>query len=1210
MKEADFVSLPAARVVSKKLGVQVRFLLGPAGSGKTYRCLSEIRAALAQSPEGPPLLCLAPKQATFQLERQLLADDALGGYTRLRILSFERLAEFVFDWLGQPTPTLLSEEGRVMVLRALLQRQRDELRIFRASARLPGFASQLSQLLRDLQRHQLSAARADELAEKPELPIPLKGKLHDVGLMLRAYLEWLTAHNLEDADHLLDLAAAALRASTTTTHDARVGISHQPSTINHSQSPIAHRQSPRAVAALWLDGFAEMTPQELDLLTALVPWCEHATLAFCLDGAPPEQTSWLSMWSVIGQTCRRCCERLSALSACEVTLEVLARDAARSRFVASPVLQHLEASWAKPEPFTICDLRFTEDEPDKTAVPDRSPAVTQHAARSTLSSALRLAACANPEAEAVLGAQEILRHIRSGGRFRDCAVLLRSLEGYADALRRVFTRYEIPFFLDRRESIAHHPVAELTRYALRVVALGWEHDDWFGALKTGLVHDDDAALDRLENEALARGWRGNVWLGPLPSAGHEQFAAWLERLRQRVVPPFQHFAQALDAGERKPTGAQLAAALCGLWGELQMERRLERWSEAEIAHRPSPIAHSLHATAWEQMNEWLRNLELAFRDEPLALSDWLPIIEAGLANLTVGVVPPALDQVLIGTIDRSRNPDLQLALVLGLNESVFPAPPALTVLLSEADRRALTLHGTELGPDAREQIGRERFLAYIACTRPRRRLVLTCAARDAADNALNPSPFLEHVQRLFPGLERETFAEPTDWTATEHLSELIVPLLKLRATQPPAEAAALATLESLPPLAAALAKHAQLAAPRDEQLPPVLAGKIYGAELATSVSALEDFAACPFKFFVGHGLAAEERKQFEVDRRERGSFQHEVLKEFHRRVQAQGRRWRDLSPAEARALVRQIGDELTPAFRDGLFLANAAGRFTAGTLIAGLEQLMETLVGWTAQYQFDPHAVEVGFGLKDSRLPGWRLDLGGDHALVLRGRIDRVDLCRVTADAALVVIVDYKSSARELDAVKLHHGLELQLLAYLGALSQLPDPKGEFGVARLLPAGVSYVSLKGGAKGGDNRVEAQDDPQTLRTEGCQHRGRFDGGQLERFDNRGVSKGDQFRFSKNKDGEFSKRGNEALPAEAFGALLKQVEDFLRRYGQAIYAGDARVAPYRKGTETACDFCDYRPICRFDPWTEPYRVLRPPSKPSDAAPAGKTSARKKP
>src|SRR6185295_7221360 len=128
---------------------------------------------------------------------------------------------------------------------------------------------------------------------------------------------------------------------------------------------------------------------------------------------------------------------------------------------------------------------------------------------------LRVAVCPNPDAEVVLAAREILRHVRAGGRYRDCAVLVRTHAGHHNALRRVFQRYEIPFFLDRREPVAHHPLAELTRYALRTVALGWEHDDWFGALKTGLVPGDEAEFDALENQALARGWTADAWQRPL-----------------------------------------------------------------------------------------------------------------------------------------------------------------------------------------------------------------------------------------------------------------------------------------------------------------------------------------------------------------------------------------------------------------------------------------------------------------------------------------------------------------------------------------------------------------------------------------------------------------------------------------------------------------------------------------------------------------------
>ena len=109
--------------------MHVDFLLGPAGSGKTTRCLQEIRAALAD-PDGPPLLLLAPKQATFQLERQILATGEIAGYARLQILSFERLADLVLEHFDGAPPRLIEEEGRLMVLRALLMEQQKSLKIF------------------------------------------------------------------------------------------------------------------------------------------------------------------------------------------------------------------------------------------------------------------------------------------------------------------------------------------------------------------------------------------------------------------------------------------------------------------------------------------------------------------------------------------------------------------------------------------------------------------------------------------------------------------------------------------------------------------------------------------------------------------------------------------------------------------------------------------------------------------------------------------------------------------------------------------------------------------------------------------------------------------------------------------------------------------------------------------------------------------------
>jgi ATP-dependent helicase/nuclease subunit B len=1161
----------------EKKAVQARFLLGPAGSGKTFRCLAEIRAALAASPEGPPLVLLAPKQATFQLERQLLADSALPGYTRLNIFSFERLARFVLDARGVPMPSgLLAEEGRVMVLRALLMRHESELKLFRPSARRPGFAQQLSQLLGELQQHQFTPARLRTLSARPDLRHELQDKLHDLALLFDAYTNWLAENELQDGNRLLDAATEALR----------------------SKSAIRNLQF--AIQSLWLDGFAEMTPQELDLLAAILPRCDRATLAFCLANEPAAETSWLSIWSSIGKTFQQCRQRLANAPDCKVSIEILKRKSP-NRFSNSPALRHLEANWS------VAVHGF--------GVPLSGGQVQLPASRlkaELQTKPIRIISCPNAEAEAVFAAREILKFVHddsSGNRFRDAAVLVRSLDGYHKPLERAFRRYGIPFFLDRREFMAHHPLAELTRSALRTVTFDWPHDDWFAALKAGFSPVDEAEIDRLENEALARGWHGAKWREPIQIADNSELEINLERLRENILPPFEHLATQFARCKSRPTGAQLAEALREFWSEMNVEPTLERWSLPDPGPSlPAPRHSSLHLTVWEQMNAWLDNVTLAFADEALALRDWLPIMEAGLATLTVGVIPPALDQVLIGAIDRARNPDLKLALVLGVNESVFPAAPAAPTILTDTDRDEMSQHAGAPGPDLRERLARERYLGYIACTRASEKLVVTFSRQDADGKTLNPSSFIAHLRRILPGLEIEESSGEVKLDEAEHASELIAPLVEVQnlvgaevtrlkskesqglLTSSPATLDWKSLLE-LPALKKLVAALAALREPDStESLSPALAEKLFGPTLHSSVSRLEEFAACPFRFFVHSGLRAEERKVFELDAREQGSFQHEVLKMFHKQLSAENKRWRDITPPEARERVGKIAAVLAPNYRDGLLHTDEQSRFTARVLAESLQDFVETLVTWMrGQYEFDPAVAELEFGFDAGGAPAWEIDLDAGHRLALRGRIDRIDLCHETGDRALCVVMDYKSGQRKLDKILVEHGVQLQLLAYLAAVRHWPYPHALFGVQQLIPAGVFYVNLRGQYESGGTRDEALADAAAARKRAYRHSGRFDASALSRLDRTNAA--DQFNYRLNKDGSVRSNSVEALPRAEFEALLDQVETRLQEMGRAIFSGAAQVDPYRKGHETPCGFCDYRAVCRIDPWTHRYRVLRP-------------------
>lgn len=1124
--------------------MHVRLLFGPAGTGKTHRCLVEARAALAAAPDGPPLLFLAPKQATFQIERQLLADPALAGFTRLRILSFDRLALWVLRELGASVPELLSAEGRLMVLRALLGARRDRLTVFRATARLTGFAAELSALLRLFQQRRVTPEHLAQLAAAPALPATLRSKLADLAQLLAAYREWLAQHGLQDAEALLDAATAAL-------HAARGAF------------PPALR-----FAALWLDGFAEMTPQELELLAALLPAGARATLAFCLEAPPDGPAPWLSPWAPVAETVRRLRERLVALPDMVLEVETLPRWPEQGRFAAAPPLQHLEAHWAAP-----------------TAFAGRAdPAV-------------RVLECADPQREVAAAAREILRFVReAGGRFREAAVLLRSLAGYADWIRREFRRRDIPFFLDRREPVAHHPLAELTRSALRTVAFDWRHADWFSALKTGLVHRDAAALDHLENEALARGWQGPVWRQPLSLPEQPGLAARLEKLRRQIVPPFEQLAR--DLTPRPPTGAELADALRRFWAALDVEAELARRAAAEDgsnATAGSTPAPGVQRTVWEQMQAWLENLRLAFPTERWPLREWLPVLEAGLARLTVGVIPPTLDAVLVGAVDRSRNPDLRLALVLGLNEGVFPALPAPPPLLTDADHRALDQQGLDLGADPRRQVSRERYLGYIACTRARERLVVTCARTDAAGRPLGPSPWLRRFEQLFPELKVEPARGPAQATEVLHPVELFELAPAPETLAPPAAAGVLARAGWT---GAQLALWLERSGGAPESLAPELARQLYGPDgLTVSVGKLEQFAACPFRFFVAAGLRADERRRFEVDARQRGSFQHEVLRRFHEAASAAGRRWRDFSPEEARARIGEIGRAVAADYGGGLFETEEVGRLGARALIRQVEDFVAALVTWMHRgYRPDPVVAELAFGGRDAALPPWTLPLPGGGALRLHGKVDRVDVAPGPAAGTLWCVVhDYKSSTHQFDPVLFAHGIQLQLPAYLATVCALGLPQGGASVAatpvpgaHLQPAGFFYVNLRGQFDPPKSRGEVLTATGDQARAAFQHRGRFTRAAADVLGARaGDDAGAQFAYKVNKDGALAARGNDAVEPGQFETHLAQLREILVGLAGRILAGEAAVDPYQKGRQKACDLCGFAAICRIDPWTHRYR-----------------------
>ena len=1145
----------------------VTFYLGPAGSGKTEHCVQSAQQRLFQSSEGFPLLFLTPRQATFQIEARILDAPYIRGFAhdRLKILSFDKLAHEILTASSPAPPSLLGDGGRIMVLQSLIDKHAKELRTFRSGFQeliltealdeetsgfrsLPTdrdltYAQALNELLKRLEQRRIDENRLEQLTNNLAFSESLRNKLHDLTVLYRHYQQWLRDHRLMDSGALLN--EATRRLSLPAGQENAVELT---------------------LDSLWADGFADLTPQELALLHALVRRTTHTHLYFCLDQTQSENPSWLNPWQTISENYRLCRATLASIEGVDSKVEELPRHPTGSRYRASPALQHLEAHWAEPV--------AAEDEPD----------------------GIRIAACLNRETEVLYAARAIVRSVRERGlRYRDITVIVRSLDGYAETIESVFNRYRIPHFIDRRASIRHHPAVLLIQCALRLMVFNWRDEDWFTALKTQLLEATPEQVNQLENAALEYGIKGTDWLDPLPARIPQSPA--LEALRHKLLTPFERLHQALLGKKkdrrRKITGKKLADGIERFWKQIKLARSLKRWHQpkANDAARSLGSDLSLHKEVSAHLDEWLKELRFSFSESVHALHQWLGILDPSLRSLNVGVIPSTLDQVLIGQIDRTRTPEMQHAMLLGMNESVFPAQPEQLSLLVDAEQKQLQQSNVQLFPSLKRNLSNEQFLAYIACTRPQKELTITYAERDAEGKPINPSTVIDHLRHLFPKLAEERFDGDPEVAQAEHLCELtelifheesreLAPSLIERLNQ---------ANRHIPWIAAP--------SPPGTALAPEIARLLYTDEtgtMPTSASSLEDFAACPFRFFLRSGLQAEERKQLRLDPAAMGSFQHEVLKRFHDTVRGRDQHWRDLPPDGARKLVAGLVEQTAAEPRYRIFQRSEAEAFSLRLIDDQLQNCVATLVHWMRQYEFDPLFVELKFGGRDNPIGPWVLPLDSAQ-LAFRGVIDRLDVIRHREDGPpAVIVIDYKSGKKTLDQELVYNGVQLQLFAYLNAALKAPDIAGSCQAEELEPAGVFFLPIRGRRKIWKNRDEANSDQARLERYGAyQHVGCFDLDYLPRLDNRPEQKkGDQFPYRLKKDGQPYGNSWQAMPTPTFQAWIRRNETLIRNMGQRILDGEAAVSPYReKNNSTPCQYCDYASVCRFVPETHEYRRLEP-------------------
>lgn len=1151
----------------------LRFILGRTGTGKTRHCVAEVEHELVRAPDGPPLVILVPEQATFQTEQALLASGAVRGFARAQVLSFGRLAWRVLQETGGAARPALSDLGKRMVIASLLERHRRELAIFGPVADRVGLPPRLATTLHELRAHGATPERLRERAAALECerggPTPLSLKARDLALLDEALADHC-AERFIDPDVQLGLLVARLPRSSLV-RGARV----------------------------WIDGFAGFTPAELEVVEGLLVHCEQVSVTLLLDAERERTPDLLHDKTYLFAPSLETDFALQALARkAGVRLEppvLLSARPAPARFRAAPELAHLEATFFEAP---------------------RAVEWKGEAARVTV----RAEARRRDEIESA--AREIVRLAREEGvRYRHVAVVLRDLESYAEMIEAVFAEHGIPVFLDRRRPIPHHPLVETLRAAVEALAWGWSHEAVFRYLRTDLVPIERDAVDRLESYALTHGIRGEVWYRDEPWTFVRRYSleeereldrearAGLARLdadRRRAVKELDAMRRRVGAGAAPPVRV-LVEALWELLASLDVAATLARWSaEAETAGQPERARE--HRAAWRQVVGLLDELVAALGDTPADLDHFQRVLEAGLESLDLGLIPPGVDSVVVGTIERSRHLGTRAAFVLGAIDGAYPPEPSEDPILGDSDRDGLAEGGVKLGATARERLLHESYFAYLTLTRASEWLWVSHPLADDDGRALAPASAVRRLLETFPRRAAEPGGADPESAA---LARVIRPrdlgalvARRLRAARDAHDAPAARWLG----LAAWIAGSPSLCeenaavfaaldyegayARRMAPLTPELARALYAprGELRTSVSRLESFTACPFQHFAGHGLGLEERPRAALEPADLGSLNHAVLSGLVRGLERDGRSWAELSPDEARARVAVLVGELAPRLRNELVLDDPQARYLLGAIERVLDSSVALLGEHARRGRFTPRAVELPFGERHPPadgplvLPPIEVPLeGGLPPVALRGRIDRVDLWIDGHGTPWARVIDYKRRPRTLADARVYHGLDLQLLTYLLAVTAHGERLA--GGRAVKPAAALYFPVHDPLPLFDARPVEEAAAKRWR-----HESRMKGLVI---DDRDVllamgaepdGPSPLLPVEIKKDGTLSKRATAASTGD-FERLFRHVRGQVRGAATRILSGEVAVKPVKLGRDqTPCGYCPSRPVCQFDPAVE--------------------------
>ena len=1114
--------------------MSLRFCFGPSGSGKSHRIYEEIMQRAAEEP-GRNFLIIVPDQFTMQTQKDLVMRSDRDGILNIDVLSFGRLSHRILEEVGTKEMPVLDDTGKSLVLQKVAADLKEQLPAMGSLLHKQGYIHEVKSAISEFMQYGISTQDMDKLITSAQKRGALAMKLKDLKTLYRGFQDYIRDHFIT-TEETLDVLRRSL-----------------------SKSKILKG------SVVVFDGFTGFTPIQNRLIQELMRVCAETIITVTIGvGEDPYKMDGEQKLFHLSKKTVADLEKLAAEAEVERGEDLFVKGGP-NRFAKAPALHYLEQNL-----FRYQYEPYAGEQQEIHMFEALSPREEVH--------------------QTALYIRHLIRE--QGMTYRDIAVVIGDLEGYASYVETEFGQLEIPCFLDRTRGIVLNPMIEYIKSALQLYIKDFSYDTVFHFLRSGMADISREEIDELENYVIRTGARGYRTYSRLftrrteelqgNAEGSEQAEEkTMERLN-RIRQQFMDAVEILHMGSQEKAG-DYVSHLYDFLEQNQVQQKLLNYQQQFEKEGDLSRARE-YAQIYRLVMDLLDQVYELLGEEEISRQEFADILEAGFGEITVGTIPQNVDRIVVGDMERTRLKQVKVLFFLGVNDGNIPKNASKGGIISDMDREFLIESGTEMAPSPRQQMYIQRLYLYLNMTKPSEQLYLSYAKVNSEGKGIRPSYLIDTVRKLFPAMSVEY---PQNRSRLEQIegrqegARYLAEELReyVEGTLPEEERQDFYLMYRAYEADAAgrdLLTRAAFRRYRESGLSRIVARALYGQQLENSVSRLETYAACAFRHFLQYGLSLQEREEFGFEASDMGTVYHAVLENFAGKLAEFNLTWWDFTEDFAAKAVKESVEAYAATYGETVLYSSARNEYAITRMSRILTRTVLTLQKHLKQGSFQPDDYELSFRFAED-LDSIHVDLSEDEKMHLQGRIDRIDVSE-DAEHVYVKVIDYKSGNRKFDLAALYYGLQLQLVVYMNAAMEMESrkhPDKEIVPAALLYYHIDDPTIETPVELTDEQINEQILAK-LRMNGVVN---SDPGVVERLDRYMQDKSVVIPVEKKKDGSFSARSG-VLSREEMQLISSYVDAKIRSIGREILDGKIAANPYEKGNEEACTYCAYKKVCGFD------------------------------